>query len=446
MAQIVKKSIFDSRSNVIDYTADQRLALEKILQWGESTDKFFLLSGYAGTGKTTIAENIAEYYRADVMAPTNAAVKRLKDKIKCNTTGFSTLHSALYGGPDPKTGEFVKSKGLIYKRTYIVDECSMIDQQVLLDLISAANSSKSKIIFMGDNFQLEPVGKDPQIFAWEKTHMDFKEQWKHTLYEVKRNDGAILKAATHLRTVCEPALLYQDDSSFNIVRKFSQSLLNDITNDKNYIVLTSTNNKRLEYNRLIRGVRYKEEASNSVMDFEKVISIANTMYSNGEQYVIRDPVILETFSREVDMGKPNQPDYKFYKFVFIEHKIETDNEKEKEKLFRTLLITDLDKPSLHPAVLLKLNSFKFDNRFTVDVEYGKKRVKAWNPNVIISTYGYATSTHKAQGQEWDNVYINADWLSDAWDKARWLYTAITRAKCQVEIKQAYTYRVVKDGK
>jgi ATP-dependent exoDNAse (exonuclease V) alpha subunit len=54
-------------------------------------------------------------------------------------------------------------------------------------------------------------------------------------------------------------------------------------------------------------------------------------------------------------------------------------------------------------------------------------------NIIVSTYGYAISCHKAQGQEWDNVYIDAEWLMPVWDYAKWFYTAITRAKCKVEV-------------
>jgi len=38
-----------------------------------------------------------------------------------------------------------------------------------------------------------------------------------------------------------------------------------------------------------------------------------------------------------------------------------------------------------------------------------------------------------QGQEWNNVYIDAQWLMPIWNKARWFYTAITRAKVKVQV-------------
>ena len=62
----------------------------------------------------------------------------------------------------------------------------------------------------------------------------------------------------------------------------------------------------------------------------------------------------------------------------------------------------------------------------------------FNRAVNIATYGYAISCHKAQGQEWDNVYIDPDFLMPVWDNAKWFYTAITRAKNKVEIiKNSY---------
>jgi hypothetical protein len=216
-----------------------------------------------------------------------------------------------------------------------------------------------------------------------------------TLYEVKRNDGAILKVATHLRQSNECHLIDNGSEDFSVVKKFSPELIADITGNKSYILLTSTNNKRLEYNRLIRGVRYKDEIKNPINDYERVISVANTLYNNGEQYVIRNPVVLDTFRREIDTGTKNNPVYGIYSFVFIEHEIETTDPKFIDRKFQTLLVTDLDKPSLHPSMLMKINSFKFDKRFTTAVYFGNKRVLGWKSSVIISTYGYATSTHKA---------------------------------------------------
>jgi exodeoxyribonuclease-5 len=49
--------------------------------------------------------------------------------------------------------------------------------------------------------------------------------------------------------------------------------------------------------------------------------------------------------------------------------------------------------------------------------------------LIETSWGYAITCHKAQGSQWENVIVYDDRLSrTAEDRARWLYTAITRAE------------------
>lgn len=49
--------------------------------------------------------------------------------------------------------------------------------------------------------------------------------------------------------------------------------------------------------------------------------------------------------------------------------------------------------------------------------------------LVESIWGYAITCHKAQGSQWENVIVYDDGLGrTAQDRARWLYTAITRAE------------------
>ena len=107
----------------------------------------------------------------------------------------------------------------------------------------------------------------------------------------------------------------------------------------------------------------------------------------------------------------------------------------------TLLIPDLVEASMHGKQIVDAIR---DGYNSVSKEVYKLLVSKFvprngptryffNKEVNISTYGYAISCHKAQGQEWDNVYIDAGWLMPVWDSAKWFYTAITRAKCKVEV-------------
>ena len=175
-------------------TAQQQAALNDIVSFIESTDtndKVFILSGYAGTGKTTIIKEILKSCQGNdtrgilLMAPTGKAAKVLRER-----TGFNdacTIHSGIFS-PDPvivsqedndvATTEVKlvfplnSSKAHDFSWLCIIDEASMVSSKetknedlifgsgnMLNDILSFVNrNSDSKVIFIGDPAQLPPVG------------------------------------------------------------------------------------------------------------------------------------------------------------------------------------------------------------------------------------------------------------------------------------------------
>ena len=423
--------LFNARKKAIDFTNGQKQALNKVYKFLQSDDNFFLLAGYSGCGKTTIAENIANATGAALLAPTNAAVNRLKEKIDNPLLNYSTIHSALFSAGDKKNKFFV-DKSLRLRGIYIVDECSMIDKYVLEVLIKQATEKKCKMIFMGDSFQLEPVGENPFIFNWENSYPEhFLPHNKYELTEVKRYDGSLLKIATDIRTCKRPRFKQPEQSDLIQVPKFSKSLAQDIKSDGNYVVLTSTNERRVQYNEKIRAYLFNNKTITSyAQEGDIIVSVSNSsMYSNGEIYKLKNAMLMHQFDLEIETKDDK---LKTYKMLIYRHG---------EQM--TLLVPDLVEASLHgkqivdairegnnhiPYYLYKLLVSEFTPR------NGKGDTRYYfNKDITISTYGYAISCHKAQGQEWDNVYIDAGWLMPVWDHAKWFYTAITRAKCKVEV-------------
>lgn len=70
----------------------------------------------------------------------------------------------------------------------------------------------------------------------------------------------------------------------------------------------------------------------------------------------------------------------------------------------------------------------FDDHVTPDPE--RERRDHWiKKGLIEAVWGWAITGHKAQGSQWENVVVLDDGLGrTAEDRARWLYTAITRAE------------------
>ncbi len=446
MRETYPVEILNTRRVQIDYTQDQKRALLAIEFFLKSNETFFLLSGNAGTGKTTIAENVALFAEATMLAPTNAAVKRLKDKLmhkKIPNERFKTLHQILYGHPDPDTGEFLKGKdkGFNKNQVYIIDESSMIDLKVMDDIIEEALKKRAKIIFMGDDFQLEPVGKDPKLFEWENSTLEkanFQSLQRVKLNEVRRNDGSILKIATHLRQCKGVEILNINAPDFSFVKKFSSKILTDIREDRSYAILVATNKDRIKYNQSVRKVKYGNESVQPILENERLMSVANELFTNGEQYTITRPCINKRLDLNINVGSRNYPKLKDVTIFLVTHGVvgKKDN-------FKTVFIPDLDLPSLH-AFQLMSNKKVFYNPWMTEHDKRIGRTRIWKPKVNIATYGYTVSVHKSQGNEWDNIYIDCSWLSPAWNKARWMYTAITRAKKRVELKLSSQFKIVKE--
>lgn len=482
MSTTTQKDILESRAIKIEYTNGQETALKKIQKFiATPGEYFFLLAGYSGCGKTTIAENIVNFAKADVLAPTNSAVNRLREKILGSSASFATIHACLFA-PKDDNGSFRKEKSFSQKKTYVIDECSMIDKWILDIIIKEAIDKECKIIFIGDSFQLEPIGTDPKLFSWEKTDpINFLPHNRFELTEVRRYDGTLLKIATELRITKSTQITMPEESDLQIVNCFTKRLGNDILKNKSYVVLTATNQKRVEYNAMIRRFRYKdilpgiiEEERDRILPDEKLISISNsTHYSNGELFVAKNlkfisEVYLDIWVEGTKAPKrknPNQRQLVFedngpapkversIKFYLYREVFETKEEDSMDDDMMSIFGRNWDtqdhskyilfsprmkEPSFHGPTLVKAY---MENRLRMpksigDIMFVKARSQDtyyFKKNVTIATFGYAISCHKAQGNEWDNIYIDAPFLSESWNHARWFYTAISRAKSNVEL-------------
>lgn len=170
-------------------TDDQSAALKKLASHicDNNNDVIFLLTGYAGTGKTSVISSVVKTLemlrmKSVLMAPTGRAAKVLG-----SYTGRPayTIHKKIYRQKSSKDGfgSFSLDRNLGKDVWFIVDEASMISNtsndaslfgsgKLLEDLVEYVYSGKEcKLILVGDRAQLPPVGSalspalDPKALA-----------------------------------------------------------------------------------------------------------------------------------------------------------------------------------------------------------------------------------------------------------------------------------------
>ncbi len=165
-------------------TEEQKTVVRNLIK-NRSKDQLQTLGGYAGTGKTTIINTIAEVLSDwKICAYTGKAANVLRKK---GLSDASTIHSLIYKPVQgPRGIEFaLKGSEEIMCDGFIVDEASMVSKEIYEDLVSF----DLPIIFVGDHGQLEPVGQDVNVMSNPMFRLE----------TVHRNAGEIAHFAEHLR-------------------------------------------------------------------------------------------------------------------------------------------------------------------------------------------------------------------------------------------------------
>lgn len=197
----------------------QGTAIEKMLDFLENPSaRFFLLSGYAGTGKTFCIQHLISKVRGRMIftAPTNKATKVIRDSLsssdykpECRTI-YSLLGLRLEANGEVKELAVPEDPiDLTQYRAVIVDEASMISSLLFEHIAKTANAQNLKFIFMGDPAQLPPV-KELRSPVWGATHSVAE------LTQVMRYDNQLLRLATALRKVVDhpaPSVKLESDNA-----------------------------------------------------------------------------------------------------------------------------------------------------------------------------------------------------------------------------------------
>lgn len=190
--------------------AQQIDALNEMDRFMKSNETSMTLSGYAGTGKTSLMEMIAQKGRKQhrpvvFCASTNKAAAVLNERVSKAGFKAATLNK-VFGisvEVDSKSNTYnarnlvnvLKDADIMPGTTVIIDEASMINEENYDILNNIAKQNSLKIIYVGDSAQLAPVNENKISKVFRNG-----EGKVITLTQVERtDDNAILKEATELR-------------------------------------------------------------------------------------------------------------------------------------------------------------------------------------------------------------------------------------------------------
>lgn len=396
----------------MQFSAQQQKAYDKIGCFLKSNNRVFALAGYAGTGKTTLANAISKQVNGQTIfcAFTGKAALALRKK----GCAAETIHSLLYNVASKSDGVLadlrerlktcndpqeilrltkeIKAESERLKQPrfslkpkehfqkaelVIVDEYSMLTEALYNDILHSTNA---KIIMLGDLGQLPPIGKTADIPP------------DYFLDEVHRQalDSPILRAATFVR--CNGELPEDINTLEFSIKSKNECGWEDYKNTDQVIV--GKNKTRHFFNKRFRE---KLQLSHKLLPKipvkgDKLICLKNNplngLYNGTIGYATVDTSVIEN-----DIG-------------FINFK-EADSD------------TELDLQIYLPRFLKDETPDWMDakNRGFEDMDYG-----------------YAITCHKAQGSEWGSVLVfDENFGKTEAERARWLYTAITRAsdKCLI---------------
>lgn len=373
---------------------------------------------------------------------------------------------------------------------YIIDEASMLSDsfseneafsfgsgKLLTDLFEFARGRK--IVFVGDYAQLPPVGMNFSP-ALDKEYIEQKFDCaisEHILREVIRqsDNSVMLSNATKVRDSIEAKSFNEfkldegDDSiseNADLLRPYF--LLSGNTPPLRAAVITYSNRQALLYNTAIRRHYYGDEAPRLIKG--DLLMIARNNYAHAEELFNGSIVQVESCMSDADVESRN------VRVKLGKDRVETVELRFRKATLRfgvagepvslnvTLLDNSLDAPSGSVGGLLARGLIvDFNNRLPHHIKERLSEIKRLmrsnsklsikqqelcdayinllqkDPyyNAVICKYGYALTCHKAQGGEWDNVFVDMCRFGSTAneDYFRWAYTALTRAS-----KRLWHYR------
>lgn len=454
----------------IKLTAGQEAAKKAILNFIKTADaskgEYFTLTGKAGTGKTTLIQEVIReiakdnpYQRFVVSALAHKAVQVIYGKTKKSSkfVSASTVASLLGMKLDQETGLF-KSAGknakikLKHDSILFVDEASMLNEQNIKLLMDAAIRTDSKVIFLGDPGQLPPIrtgdlvkyGTDSlsPVFKTQKDEysagltervrqgegspiLDYADTfWNYSTTEGQTDRRVNDEDMSRVENAQGSIEFINEQQADKIVPLFKQAVE---TNNPSLIKVVAYHNKTVkQWNQIIRRKVYGDEYSPNPLPGD-ILMMTDTyndpasddakplLFNSEDISVISTGPIRTVYRVQLMDATIKDPRGKIITVPLI---IPTKENMDEFNNNKRLLWNEAQKYK-------NTDRGKYKRALDMYWSYGTEWAHV--------EYGYAITSHKSQGSTYDvsivdSADINSNGFMSDISKARSIYTAITRAR------------------
>lgn len=407
--------------------SEQSAALDSIMAWLAGDEQFFVLAGSAGTGKTFCVRELVNRTKGRFVftAPTNKATKVLRESVttkdykpECRTI-YSLLGLRLEASGEVKELSAPEDPiDLSAYKAVVVDEGSMVNENLRKFIHEAADAYGVKFLFMGDPAQLPPVGELRSPIWRIKTGA--------SLTQVMRHDNQILELATRLRNVVDhpaPSCKLLDNHSENEgVWKFSEPEFD------RQILIAAGNGEFSKPNRA-KAIAWRNVTVDRLNKLirDKIFDKPAEPWLPGDRVTFTSPakdLDDETIATTDDEGIIERVEVEYHA-IYGEF-----------KTYRISIVLDDNKPVvarvLHPDSQLTY-ARKIEELSAAARENKRLWRKFWDFKDAFHQlrHAYATTAHRAQGSTYDCAFV--DWRDillnrNRQEAYRCLYVACTRPK------------------
>ncbi len=383
-------------------TLEQEIAVKSLSEFLLSTlaDEVFILRGYAGTGKTSLVGALVKtmdqlQQKSVLLAPTGRAAKVFS--AYAGHPAF-TIHKKIYRQQafSNELSNFSINDNLATNTLFIVDEASMISNEGLSGSMFGTGRLLDDLVqFVG--------------ILWNATQLRqlIAEDDCYSLPKIKITGFPDIKLVPGTELIEELTNCYDHDGM-----------------DETIVVCRSNKRANLYNNGIRAQILWREDELNT----GDMLMIAKNNYYWTEKYKEMDFIA----NGEIAVVRRVRRTREIYGFRFAEVTLRLPDQNDFE-LDANLLLDTLHSDS--PALPKEDNDRLFYTVLEdyIDIPNKRDRMKKMKAdphyNALQVKYAYAITCHKAQGGQWQNVFLDQGYMTDEYltpDYFRWLYTAFTR--------------------